>query len=66
VPFSKPKIEKDKTFKNKQESNEDWRSKVTTGYTYSGKDKKICKKCGEVNPFFKNECKICNYKFPKT
>ena len=42
------------------------RERIINGYSYSGKERKGCKKCGEVNPFFKNECKVCNYKFPKT
>jgi len=35
-------------------------------YCYSGREKKICKKCGEANSFFKNECFKCKFKFPKT
>ncbi len=35
-------------------------------YQYTGKEKKVCKQCAEINPFFKNECVKCNYKFPKT
>lgn len=37
-----------------------------TDYSYSGKERKVCKKCGEVNPFFRNECSKCRFKFPKT
>jgi len=37
---------------------------VTTSYTNDGKEKKICKKCGEVNSPMANICKACKFKFP--
>jgi len=40
--------------------------KMMHDYCYSGREKKVCKKCGESNPFFKNECSQCKFKFPKT
>jgi hypothetical protein len=37
---------------------------VAVSYTQEGKEKKSCKKCGEVNVYNANECKSCKYKFP--
>lgn len=37
---------------------------VAVSYTNDGKEKKICKKCGEVNTRSAAECKDCKYKFP--
>ena len=42
------------------------KQRISNEYTFSGRERKVCKKCSEVNPFFKNECQKCNFKFPKT
>lgn len=37
---------------------------VPVSYTNDGKEKKICKKCGEVNMRSAAECRDCKHKFP--
>jgi len=37
---------------------------ATVSYTNDGREKKICKKCGEVNSPLSNICKVCKTKFP--
>lgn len=37
---------------------------IAVAYTQEGKEKKICKKCGEVNQVISAECKNCKFKFP--
>ncbi len=37
---------------------------VAVSYTNDGKEKKICKKCGEVNTRSAAECRDCKHKFP--
>jgi hypothetical protein len=32
------------------------KQRILKEYSFSGKERKVCKKCGEVNSFFKNEC----------
>jgi len=49
-----------------KEPQQDWKKGIIDNYSYSGKEKKACKQCGEYSPFFKNECSHCKYKFPKT
>jgi len=39
---------------------------VVSNCFFSGKERKQCKKCFRVYPFFKTECSKCAYKFPKT
>jgi predicted Zn-ribbon and HTH transcriptional regulator len=37
---------------------------ISVSYTQEAKEKKICKKCGEVNVVIATECKNCKFKFP--
>ena len=37
---------------------------IAISYIQEGKEKKICKKCGEVNLTSATECKDCKFKFP--
>jgi hypothetical protein len=37
---------------------------VPISYTVEGKEKKICKKCGEINTRAASECRDCKHKFP--
>jgi hypothetical protein len=37
---------------------------VSVACTQEGKEKKICKKCGEVNNAIALDCRICKFKFP--
>jgi hypothetical protein len=37
---------------------------VAVSYSQEGKEKKICKKCGEVNHSSVLECRACKFKFP--
>ena len=48
------------------EEHSSLKQRSLTEYTYSGRERKSCKKCGEINPFFRNECSKCKFKFPKT
>mmetsp|Transcript_7196 Transcript_7196/g.11338 ORF Transcript_7196/g.11338 Transcript_7196/m.11338 type:complete len:85 (+) Transcript_7196:48-302(+) len=38
---------------------------LTPFYSNTAKDKKVCKKCGGLNAFFRVECKECKQKFSK-
>jgi RNA polymerase subunit RPABC4/transcription elongation factor Spt4 len=37
---------------------------MAVSYTQDGKEKKSCKKCGEINTHSSNECRSCKFKFP--
>ena len=37
---------------------------VPISYSVEGKEKKICKKCGEINTRAASECRDCKHKFP--
>lgn len=37
---------------------------IAVAYSQEGKDKKICKKCSEVNLSSSTECRNCKFKFP--
>ena len=37
---------------------------VSVACNQEGKEKKICKKCGEVNNAIAIDCRICKFKFP--
>ena len=47
-----------------RQKNINFNESITVSYTYEGKEKKICKKCGEVNLNNAPECRNCKYKFP--
>ena len=38
---------------------------VSLPLMFKGKEKQTCKNCNEINPFFRNNCKLCNMKFAK-
>jgi ribosomal protein L40E len=37
---------------------------LSVTFSQEGREKKVCKKCGEMNATTSAECKICKYKFP--
>jgi len=55
--------ERQKILEAKQK-NQNLTESVAVSYTNDGKEKKICKKCGEVNTRCAAECRDCKHKFP--
>ena len=66
-----PPEDAQKILKNKQidESTSGWKYRanlLSDLYPLTTKEKKVCKKCNNINPFFKVDCDKCGFKFAKT